>query len=71
MAGFENLGDLIRRDPCQPSAVSVPPRRPDLLCRISPYLLRCEVTLLAPFCRANRTDWCPVSGVKQPCRRNP
>jgi len=43
MAGFENLGDLIRRDPCQPSAVSVPPRRPDLLCRISPYLLRCEV----------------------------
>jgi len=29
MAGFENLGDLIRRDPCQPSAVGVPPRRPD------------------------------------------
>jgi hypothetical protein len=29
MAGLENLGDLIRRDPCQPSAVGVPPRRPD------------------------------------------
>ena len=24
MAGFENLGDLIRRDPCHPSAVGVP-----------------------------------------------
>jgi putative ABC transport system substrate-binding protein len=29
MAGFENLGDLIRHDPCQPSAVGVPPRRPN------------------------------------------
>ena len=26
---------------------------------------------LALFCRANRAERCPVSGVKQPCRRNP
>jgi hypothetical protein len=26
---------------------------------------------VALFCRANRAERCPVSGVKQPCRRNP
>jgi hypothetical protein len=26
---------------------------------------------MALFCRANRAERCPVSGVKQPCRRNP
>jgi hypothetical protein len=26
---------------------------------------------MALFCRANRTEQCPVSGVKQPGRRNP
>jgi hypothetical protein len=26
---------------------------------------------MALFCRANHAEQCPVSGVKQPCRRNP
>jgi hypothetical protein len=32
--------------------------------------LRCISPLLALFCRPNRAEQCPVSGVKQPCRRN-
>jgi hypothetical protein len=35
-----------------------------------PFLLHCMSPLLALFCRANRAEQCPVSGVKQPCRRN-
>jgi hypothetical protein len=30
-----------------------------------------QCLFLALFCRANRAERCPVSGVKQPCRRNP
>src|SRR4051794_35530872 len=35
---------------------------------VSTHVERCR--LLALFCRANRAEQCPVSGVKQPCRRN-
>jgi hypothetical protein len=30
-----------------------------------------ECRLMALFGRASRANQCPVSGVKQPCRRNP
>src|SRR5215468_10270264 len=48
---------------CKGSACGCPIA--DLLCRISQYLLRCEVTLLARLGRADHRWICPFIGVKR------
>src|SRR6476646_1861889 len=68
--------DLIRgghygQRSCEPHLKAEHMAAPTNAAYVKKALANSEPPHMALFCRANRTERCPVSGVRQPCRRNP